>query len=223
MPRIARTVITNVPYHISQRGNHRQDVFYTLQDRQRYLELLSQYASSNSLDIVAYCLMTNHIHLVAIPRRPDSMSRTVQTVHMRHTQAINLEKQWSGHLWHSRYFSTALDDRYFVQAIRYVEQNPVRAGLVRNAVDYPWSSAGFHCGMTDKSDILHVAKNLDEIFDGWESFLNEIPDKEVIEILRRRTMTGIPCGDEKFIRKIAKQIGREIMERKRGGQRKPVK
>jgi putative transposase len=223
MPRLARTVIENVPCHITQRGNHRQDVFYTIDDRTRYLEMLSQYASRYSLDIAAYCLMTNHIHVVAIPRKSDSMSRTIQTVQMRHTQSINRERKWSGHLWHSRYFSTPLDDRYFVQAIRYVGQNPVRAGLVRSAVEYPWSSAAFHCGMPDQTGILRIEKGYEMIFDGWESFLKELTDETVIETLRRRTMTGIPCGDEKFMRRISKLIGREIIEKRRGGYRKPVK
>ena len=223
MPRIARAVVPNVPYHITQRGNHRQDVFISIDDRKRYLETLSQYASRYELDIAAYCLMSNHIHLVAIPRKSDSMARTIQTVHMRHTQSVNRAMGWSGHLWQSRYFSTALDDKYFVQAVRYVEQNPVRAGLVRSAVDYPWSSAAFHCGLADRSDLLHVGEDYKMIFDGWKSILDEVPDQEMIEILRRRTMTGIPCGDDKFLKKVSREIGRMIVERKRGGQKKPVK
>jgi len=223
MPRIARVVVPDIPYHITQRGNHRQDVFLTPDDRQRYLELLGQYSSACGLDVLGYCLMTNHVHIIGIPRRLYSMSRTIRTVQMRHTQVVNREMKWSGHLWHSRYFSCALDEVYLFKAMRYVEQNPVRAGLVRRAEDYPWSSAAFHCGVSQKADFLFTSDELERMFEDWSAVLAEVPDKESMEIIRRRTMTGIPCGDERFIRKISKNVGYKIVERTRGGQKKQVK
>jgi putative transposase len=223
MPRVARTVVTNVPYHVTQRGNRKQDIFFSSEDRKRYLEWLSLYSSVYKFDILAYCLMTNHVHVIGIPRKPDSMARIIQTVHMLHTQAVNREKGWSGHLWHSRYFSTALDEPYLWQAMRYVEQNPVRAGLVRKAEDYPWSSATYHCGLRVQDSILYEHDEYESMFDDWCSFLAKVPDDETLTILRRRTMTGIPCGDDRFIHRISKKVGYRIVERARGGQPKQVK
>ena len=223
MPRIARTIVSNIPYHVTQRGNRKQDIFFSSDDRKRYLDWLFLYSSIYRFDILAYCLMTNHVHIVGIPRKSDSMSRTIQTVHMRHTQAVNRERSWTGHLWHSRYFSTALDNSYLWQAIRYVEQNPVRAGLVRKSEEYPWSSAMYHCGLEEHSRIIFEDDEYKSMFDDWRTYLAEVPDDEALAVLRRRTMTGIPCGDDRFINMISRSVGRRIVERSRGGQPKQVK
>jgi putative transposase len=223
MPRQARIVIPDIPCHITQRGNHGQDVFYTPDDRKQYLAWLTQYSSRFGLDIIAYCLMTNHIHLVAIPRKLDSMSRTIQTVHMHHTQTINRIMGWDGHLWHSRYFSTALDDHYLWLAMRYVEQNPVRAGMVHHAWDYPWSSASFHCGLSTRDPVLHVDDRIMEMFENWDELLDAVPDKVEIETLRRRTITGVPCGDAAFLKRISRKVGYELADRGQGRPKKPIK
>ena len=162
MPRLARAVVPGIPYHVTQRGNRGQDVFLTVEHRKRYLEHLEQYSKNYRFDILAYCLMSNHIHIVGIPRNADSMSRTVQTVHMRHTQAVNREMGWQGHLWHSRFFSTALDEPHMWAAIRYVEQNPLRAGMVKRAQDYVWSSAACHCGKLD-DPVVYVDHRIADI------------------------------------------------------------
>src|SRR5437867_3623484 len=112
MPRVARGVVAEVPYHITQRGNRRQDVFFTDADRHRYLAFVKEYSNICNLDILAYCLMTNHIHLVAVPVRADALARTLRTAHMRHSQAINKAFGWRGHLWQGRYFSCALDEAH---------------------------------------------------------------------------------------------------------------
>jgi putative transposase len=220
MPRIARTIVTNVPYHITQRGNRRQDVFFSPEQRQQYLDWLLNYSSIYHFDIIAYCLMTNHIHLVGIPRKQESMSRTIQTVHMRHSQVVNREMGWYGHLWHSRYFSSPLDHPYLFNAVRYIEQNPVRAGLVNRAEDYPWSSASFHCGLQNENVGLFMGDELGSMFEDWGEVLAESSDVKTDEIIRKRTMSGIPCGDSKFVKMISRKTGRIIVERKRGRPRK---
>ncbi len=144
MPRAARFVLSGVPHHITQRGNRRCQVFFSDADRRTYLAWLQSDAKHHGLEVLAYCLMTNHVHLVAVPAGPHSMERALRHLHMRYAQRINRMKDWKGHVWQGRYFSAALDESYFWAAIRYVEQNPVRAGLVSRAEDYPWSSARAH-------------------------------------------------------------------------------
>ncbi len=138
MPRLARMVFAGVPHHITQRGNRHEDVFYVKEDYQTYLEWLNHYSQQHQLEILAYCLMTNHIHLVAVPSHKSSLQHVLKPLHMRYAQRINRIKQWSGHFWQGRYFSSPMDERYMWAAIRYVEQNPVRARMVRKAEDYPW-------------------------------------------------------------------------------------
>ena len=215
MPRLARIVIPNVPYHITQRGNHRQDVFYTPDHYRQYLEYIAQYSSRYRFDILAYCLMSNHIHLVGIPRKQDSMARMIQATHSRHTQNVNRNMGFHGHLWHSRFYSTALDDLHLWNCFKYVEQNPVRAGILTKAQEYVWSSAASHCRLRD-DPVLTFDPRINEMFDGWSKTLKVQPEKEIIERIRNRTMTGVPCGDERFRRRISRLAGKKLIDRPRG-------
>ena len=147
MPRLARTVCPNVSHHITQRGNRREDVFFTDQDRRAYLGWLKEYAEQYKVDILAYCLMTNHIHLVAAPTTEAGLQQMLRPLHMRYAQRVNRARGWRGHVWQGRFFSSALDEAYLWAAIRYVERNPVRAKMVRRAENYLWSSARGHCGL----------------------------------------------------------------------------
>ena len=144
MARLARTVAVGFPYHVTHRGNRREDIFFRDEDRRRYLELLRQYSAANGLQIWAYCLMTNHVHLLAVPGGPDALARGVGLTHRRHAQAINIAQGWTGHLWEHRFYSTALDEAHLWAAVKYIETNPVRAGLVGRAEEYGWSSARAH-------------------------------------------------------------------------------
>ena len=129
-----------------ERGNRREDVFFGDADRRRYLLLMLEYARAHALEIWAYCLMTNHVHFVAVPREPEALAATFKPVHMRYAQHVNRRLRTTGHLWQGRYHSCPLDEEHLWQAVRYVERNPVRAGLVRRAERYPWSSAAAHVG-----------------------------------------------------------------------------
>jgi putative transposase len=202
MPRQARIVIPDVPCHVTQRGNNGQDVFFSANDRKRYLKWIIQYSSRYEFDILAYCLMTNHIHFVGIPRKLDSIARTFQVVQMMHTQSVNKAKGKEGHLWHSPYGCTLMDEKHMWLAIRYVEQNPVRAGIVDHAFDYPYSSAMAHSGLSD-DPVLAQGINLPGAFDDWMEILEEVPDKESTEFIRTCTMRGIPCGDKNFAKRIS--------------------
>ena len=131
MPRVARIVIPGVPHHATQRGNNRQDVFFVDDDYRVYLALLRGLAEQSGLEVHAYCLMTNHVHLVATPQTETALAAAIGRTHFRYTQYVNRLHGRSGHLWQGRFCSTALDDDHFWWVMRYVERNPVRAGLVR--------------------------------------------------------------------------------------------
>src|SRR3990170_4525 len=147
MPRLARAVCAQVPHHLTQRGNRRENVFFTDADRQTYLTWLQEYAGKHAIDILAYCLLSNHVHLVAVPATEDGLQNVLKPLHMRYAQRINRAWGWKGHVWQGRFFSSPLDEAYLWAAIRYVERNPVRAKMVRKAENYRWSSAAAHCGL----------------------------------------------------------------------------
>ena len=157
MPRNARLVVPGVAHHITQRGTNRQTTFFSNSDRRVYLDLLALHSAEAGLRIVAYCLMFNHIHLIVIPERESSMAVALRRVHGRYAQYLNTRKQRSGHLWQNRYFSCPLTQDHLWPAIRYVEQNPVRAHLTALPGEYIWSSAAEHLngragrGLTDRA------------------------------------------------------------------------
>ena len=146
MPRNARTVIPGLPHHVTQRGNNRQNVFFVDGDRLRYLDLLGAQCAREGVRLLAYCLMTNHVHLVAIPRREDSLQRAVGRTHYLYTQYVNRLHGRSGHLWQGRFFSCVLDEPHALETVRYVERNPVRTKMTRAPWTYRWSSAAAHTG-----------------------------------------------------------------------------
>jgi putative transposase len=219
MPRIARTMIEGLPYHVTQRGNRREDIFFTEEDRKKYLEWLKEYSEKYGLQIWAYCLMTNHIHLVAVPRYKDSLEKAMRPLHTKYALHINRLRNWSGHLWQGRYYSSILDERYLWMAVRYVELNPVRAGIVQNAEDYIWSSAAAHCG-NKKDYILSPGFPPEGVVENWSAWLKERAECEENEILRRNTRKGLPCGSESFVTELEKQLNRSLKFRLQGRPRK---
>ena len=222
MPRVARTVFADVPHHITQRGNRREDVFFTDQDRTEYLFWLKEYCDKYKVDILAYCLMTNHIHLVAVPTAEDGLHRVLRPLHTRYSQKVNREHGWKGHLLQGRYFSAPLDEVYMWAAIRYVERNPVRARIVRSAENYKWSSAAGHCKLRKDKILTTNSKwaGLFEEISNWSEWLAEGDEPEKIELIRRNIEKGLPCGSEKFIRRLEKIAGRILHYRPMGRPKK---
>ena len=219
---MARIIYPRIPHHVTQRGNRREDVFFTEADRRCYLEWLSNYADKHQVEVLAYCLMSNHIHLVVVPDSDEAMHRMLKPLHMRYAQRINRRKGWKGHLWQGRFFSSALDEDYLWAAIRYVERNPVRARIVRKAENYPWSSAAGHCGI--KEDRVLGCKpdwqrQLESIGD-WSSWLATGDEPHQLEVLRRNADKGLPCGSDKFIRRLEKLAGRALVFRPPGRPKK---
>ena len=222
MPRLARTVFADIPHHITQRGNRREDVFFTDRDREVYLEWLRSYAREHAVDILAYCLMTNHVHLVAVPTTKEGLQRVLKPLHMRYAQRLNRQNGWVGHVWQGRFFSSPLDDAYLWAAMRYVERNPVRAGLVKNAADYRWSSAAGHCGLrADETVTAKVSwrRRFAEIGD-WAAWLAEGDEPDKLAVIRRNIDKGLPCGAGAFIARLEQQTGRALRHRPRGRPKK---
>ncbi len=211
MPRMARAVVAGIPHHVTQRGNRREEVFFGEADFRRYLSLLEEYASARGLEVLAYCLMTNHLHLVVVPAEAHTLASVLKPVHLRYAQYVNWTHGLSGRLWQGRYFSCAMDDAHTLAAIRYVERNPVRARIVRRAENYPWSSAAAHAGLrTDPllSDITRL-KTSAGVAD-WAEWLRETEESTLLDGLRLNTRTGRPLGTDEFVSRIERKIGRTL-------------
>lgn len=189
MPRQRRIVMLDVPYHITHRGNRRGDVFFETQDRDDYKDLLLVYATRNELQVWAYCLMTNHVHLLGVPEAKESLARTMGQTHGRFAQVQNEKYGWAGHLWGNRYFATPLDEEHLWAAVRYVELNPVRAGLVTRAEEYPWSSARAHAtGEHDR--LLSPNRPFPGWVEDWANWLSRGLSEDEVERLRRHLRSG---------------------------------
>ena len=211
MPRTARVVIPGCPHHITQRGNNRQDVFFVDDDRRLYLQLLGEYGRRYGLELVGYCLMTNHVHLVAIPRREDSLAKAVGRTPLRYTQYVNRLHARSGHLWQDRFFSSALDEGWFWHAMRYTERNPVRAKLVRRAWDWLWSSASAHVRGDDPTGLLDLRAWRRRLGGGdWRGELTRREDEDIVRRFRGWTNRGTPLGSDSFLSKLERALGRRL-------------
>lgn len=222
MPRTARLVVPGCPHHVVQRGNNKQDVFFTENDRRFYLVTLGEQAEEFGLQIVAYCLMSNHVHLVAVPAEDDSLAKGVGRTNFHYTRRVNWLHRRSGHLWQDRFFSSPLDDVYFWNAIIYVERNPVRGGLVPRAWDYPWSSAAAHCDGHDPTGLLDL-KEWQQILpsDGnWRDSLAQPLDEKTETRIREWSSRSCPLGDDSFVAKLEAQLGRRLRPRSVGRPKK---
>jgi putative transposase len=215
MPRVSRAIAVDYPHHITQRGNYRQTVFSEEGDYAKYLELLANFCPKYNLDIWAYCLMPNHVHMVAVPRRQESLARLFNTIHMLYAQYINRKRNATGHLWQGRFFSCVLDERHLYAAVRYVEMNPVRGGMVSVPHDYPWSSAKAHItGVHDP--ILSAHCFLNETIDDWARYLGTDSDREATESVIKATKNGRPCGGADFVKQMERCLNRRLTARPRG-------
>lgn len=220
MPRIARAVIPGIAHHVTQRGNRREDIFFEDADRQRYLQLLLEYSTKHGLKILAYCLMTNHVHLVCIPEKAPTFGMVFRPLDLRYTQHINFKLGMTGRLWQGRPFSCALDDEHLIAAVRYVERNPVRARMVRKAEQYPWSSAGAHCGFREDPMLSSLQGLVPVRTEDWSAWLAEKEDEGMLATIRLHTRTGRPAGDKRFVSALESRSGRRLLARSIGRPRK---
>jgi len=211
MARIGRVVIPGVAHHVTQRGNNAQDVFFVDDDRRAYLDILERQCDKYGLEVLGYCLMTNHLHVVAKPLREESLTKAIGRTHFFYTQYVNRLHRRTGHLWHNRFYSCALDEAHFWQALRYVERNPVRAKIVGRAWEYPWSSAGVHTGDSEGTRLIDMEtwRYMSEGRD-WKETLSQPEEKDELSGLRMSTRTGRPLGSDRFLSKVEVMLGRRV-------------
>jgi len=212
MVRIARIIIPDIPHHIIQRGNRRQQTFFNKDDYLLYKKIMREFCRKHDISVWAYCLMPNHVHMILVPKTEDGIRLAVGEAHRRYTSLINKREQWKGHLWQGRFSSYPMDEKHLIVAARYIEQNPVRAKLVNKAEDWPWSSAYSHLNMKD-DDLVSVQPLLDLVPD-WQEFIDI--DADGMDMLRSYERTGRPLGDVNFVKRCEKKINRVLQYQKRG-------
>ena len=214
MARIARVVIPGCPHHIIQRGNRRQNVFFSDTDKALYVTLLKRLVDKQVLSIWAYCLMSNHVHLIAVPARKDSFARGLAEAHRKYTSLINIREDWKGYLWQGRFISYPLDEAHCYAAVRYIERNPVRAGLVARAEEYPWSSA--HAHVQASADALLSTCPLESSIPDWARYLGQEDMEQNIKEFAEHETTGRPLGSDEFVRALEQKLGRVLFPLRRG-------
>ena len=220
MARIARVVAPGLPHHIIQRGNRRQSVFIRDNDYSQYLNLLGTYSQRFRVDVLSYCLMPNHIHLIVVPRENGNLAQAIGETHRNYTRFVNYRENWKGYLWQGRFSSYILDDNYLLAATRYILLNPVRAGIVSNPWEYEWSGARYHMRMNNS--YLIKDNLLQEIITDWKEFLNVSSDRHDVELLKLHERTGRPLGNSGFIDKLESTL-KINLKKKRAGRKKKEK
>lgn len=214
MARLARVVVPGLPHHVTQRGNRRQPIFFEPGDQELYIDLLAESCRKLGVEVWAFCLMPNHVHLIMVPETPDGLARAVGEAHRRYTGFVNTRLRETGHLFQSRFASVAMDEDHLVEAVRYVTLNPVRAGLVQRAEDWRWSSAAAHlAGQDDR--LTRVAPVLGRVAD-MAGLFEAPPAAGAFDALRKGETTGRPLGDAQFLARIEALLGRPLAPRRPG-------
>jgi putative transposase len=217
MARIARVVAAGVPHHVTQRGNRRQQTFFSDADYAAYLDVLGQGCRAAGVEILGYCLMPNHVHLILVPDGADGLRAALAEAHRRYSSRVNQREGWRGYLWQGRFASAPMDEGHLLACARYVELNPVRAGLAVRAQDWPWSSARAHLAGRDDG-LTRVGPLLDRVGD-WAEFLGAGLSDTDAEAIRAGERTGRPLGSPEFVAQLEGRLGRTLARRKPG--RKP--
>jgi len=218
MARLARLVIPGMPHHVTQRGNRRQQTFFNEGDYAAYPGLMAEWCREEGVDIWAYCLMPNHIHLIAVPTTERALARAIGEAHRRYTRRINFRKGWRGYLWQGRFASFVMDEPYLVAAARYVELNPVRARRAERADQWRWSSARAH--LSGRDDCLVKVAPLLGMVGNWAALLNSALPEEELKEFRMHGRTGRPLGDGSFVERLEALAGRVLKPQKGGRPRK---
>ena len=215
---MARVVAPGCWHHVTQRGNRQQTVFFGDTDRMLYLQLLAQHCRKASVGIAGYCLMGNHVHLIVIPLTEIGLATALGQTHGDYARWLNIRRGEVGHVWQNRFYSCALDERHRWEALRYVELNPVRAGLVGMAWEWAWSSAAAHVMGVDRTNLLDTAEW--ETHWGairWRDVLEQgVEDAAFLERIREATRTGRPAASVEFTVELEARVRRRLRPQKRG-------
>lgn len=224
MSRLARVVVPGAPHHVTQRGNYRQNIFYGTEDYTTYPGLLAQYSRAARLKLLGYCLMSNHVHPIAIPEQPDSLAKALGPAHCRYAHWMHARQHCTGHLWQNRFFSTVMDEVHAFAAMRYVERNPVRAEIVAEASQYRWSSALAHLTGQDQTASLDLTYGAERVRpEEWQRELGVGEAPDALTRIRQHTTTGRPLASKEFVAGLAATLQRALEPRPAGRPRKAVK
>ena len=220
MARLARVIAVDIPHHVTQRGNARRFILDCDAERTVYLGLLWQDIELFGVSLIGYCLMSNHVHLVTIPRKADELALALRHTHGRYASYWNALHQSSGHVWQGRFYSCPLDPPHLWKALRYTELNPVRAKLVAEAKLWKWSSAAVHCGVVSEDRLAEEPWRSQWAADEWQGYLASGETESEIAEIRRCTHTGRPLGTEEFIHSLEQSTRRRLTPLKGGRPRK---
>ncbi len=215
MPRKPRIILPGFPHHVTHRGNRRAPIFCDDNDRRFYLNKFKRYAKKYEVRIYSYSLMPNHVHHISVPGTESALSCCLHDLHGVYADYFNLKYGLVGHLWQERFFACVLDDSHLWNAVRYVETNAVRAGIVVRAEDYRWSSARDHCGLA-KDPLLDPQFPPDGLIPDWAEWLVTGLEETEITRIRKATRTGVPYATDSFIRELERIFSARLLPRKRG-------
>ena len=215
MARIARFVVPGLPHHVTQRGNRRETVFFTEEDYALYRDLLSGQCRKQGVVVWAYCLMPNHVHLILVPDREQSLGRALGETHRRYSSVVNARLRVTGHLFQSRFGSVVLDEDHLMAAAVHVASNPVRARLVERAEEWRWSSAGAHLAGCDDGLVV-VAPLLNRCGGRFRDLIETRPSAHAVAALRAAETIGRPLGSACFLDRLAAITGRDPRPKRRG-------
>lgn len=218
MARLARIVVPGAPHHVTARGNRREAIFFEDGDQEIYLDILAEQARKAAVEVWAYCLMPNHVHLILTPADDAGLGAALGAAHRRWANFVNARGRWRGHLFDGRFASVAMDETHLLAAVRYVTLNPVRAGLCSRAEDWAWSSARAH--LAGKDDGVVAVRPVLERVDDFAALLAEATDEGLFQRLRAAETTGRPLGTADYVADLERRLGRPIARRAPG--RKPA-
>ncbi|PCJ33492.1 MAG: transposase [Alphaproteobacteria bacterium] len=227
MARLARMNLPDVPQHVIQRGNNRQAIFFADDDYTFYLDRLKHYARQHNVAVHAFILMTNHVHLLVTPRSKTGVSQMMQSLGRAYVRYINLTYKRSGTLWEGRYKSSLIDSlRYLLLVSRYIELNPVRAGMVSHPAEYPWSS--FQGNAMDKqislltphACYLDLGPDEPQRQEAYAALFDHTMTERDVADITDTTNKGWVLGNEPFKQQIARTLARRVTPKQRGGDRK---
>jgi putative transposase len=214
MARLARVVIPGHPHHVTQRGNGRARTFFEDGDYALYRDLLALNCRAADVEVWAWCLMPNHVHLILVPSDPDGLRRALARVHRHYAGVIQARRKRSGHFWQGRFGAVAMDEEHLAAALRYVSLNPVRARLVERARDWRWASTRAH--LRGKDDGLTARKPIRDRFPDFDDLLASEPEVDLFEPLRAAESIGRPLGGDRFLAMVERKTGRAVRPGKRG-------
>ena len=223
MPRKGRMYAEGIPCHVIQRGNNRQVCFYAEEDYQCYLEFLGEACARYKVKLHAYVLMTNHVHMPLTPEDAAGVSTVMQSLGRRYVQYINKTYRRSGTLWEGRHKASLVDAaQYLLACHRYIEMNPVAAGMVEHPADYRWSSysanAGYkHSKFISPHDVYTgLADGLENRTKKYRELFSSALPKDMLHQIRAAAEFSVPLGNSRFKAEVEEMLGRKVGYAKRG-------